>query len=65
MQENNSQKGHQMKEVKILHIHDGKDEVSSFIEFIVLENGKQHVLSYPSFIKRYEQQLIQEFRLAE
>jgi len=49
------------EEVKIIHIHEGKDDKSSFIEFIVLSTGKILLLKYGSFIKRFSKELIEEF----
>jgi len=50
------------EEVKIIHIHEGKDDKSSFIEFIVLSTGKTLLLKYDSFIKRFSKELIEEFK---
>ena len=49
-------------EVKIVHIHKGKEEKSSFIEFIVLHNGKTLLLQFDSFVKRYGKELIEAFK---
>jgi len=51
-----------MEEIKILHIHKGKDEKSSFIEFIVLRNDKTLLLQFDSFVKRYGRKLIEAFK---
>jgi len=49
-------------EVKIIHIHEGNDDKSSFIEFITLRNGKTFLLKYDSFVKRFSKELIEEFK---
>jgi hypothetical protein len=49
------------REVKIVHIHKGKDDESSFIESIRLKNGKPLILQWNSFIKRYGVEMIEEF----
>ncbi|WP_193151292.1 hypothetical protein [Sulfurimonas sediminis] len=54
-----------MKEIKITHIHQGKDDESSFIEFIKIDNGKTLLLQWNSFIKRYDEELIKEFRASK
>jgi hypothetical protein len=49
-------------EVKILYIHKGKDDESSFIEFMKLDNGKTLLLQWNSFIKRFGAEIIKEFK---
>jgi len=52
-------------EIKITHIHKGKDNESSFIEFIKLDNGKTLLLQWNSFIKRFDIELIETFRASK
>ena len=49
-------------EVKIVHIHKDKEEKSSFIEFVILRNGKVHLLTFHGFVKRYGAELIEAFK---
>ncbi|WP_188109957.1 hypothetical protein [Sulfurimonas hydrogeniphila] len=49
-------------EIKITHIHQGKDDESSFIEFIKLDNGKTLLLQWNSFIKRFGVEVIEAFK---
>lgn len=41
------------REIKILHIHRGSELHKSYVEFIKLDNAKNYLLSYDSFVKRY------------
>ncbi|WP_457748484.1 hypothetical protein [Sulfurimonas sp.] len=52
-------------EIKITHIHQGKDDKSSFIEFIKIDNGKTLLLQWNSFIKRFDIELIEAFRASK
>ena len=52
-------------EIKIIHIHQGKDDESSFIEFMRLNNGKTLILQWNSFIKRFGSELINEFKASK
>lgn len=49
-------------EIKILHIHAGKDEVSSFIEFVKLDNRQKFLLQHSSFVKRFGVEMICDFK---
>ena len=52
-------------EVKIIHIHRGKDEQSNFVEFIKLRDGKTGILRTGGFIKRFGKELIEAFEAIE
>ena len=48
------------KEVKIINIYEAKEKRNSFIEFMLLSDGKKHILKYENFIKRYDEKLLDE-----
>ena len=50
------------KEVKILHIHKASDKHENFIEFMLIKNGKSHVLKESNFIRRYGSEALHEFQ---
>ena len=52
-------------EVRVTHVHNGKDEDSSFIEFIKLDDGKVKILTATGFIKRYGKELIEAFKSSQ
>jgi hypothetical protein len=49
-------------EIKILHIHKGCEDKKSFIEFIKTSTGKSHILSYESFVRRYDAEMVEDFK---
>ncbi len=49
-------------EVKILHIHNASDTHENFIEFMIIDSGKTHLLKESGFIERYGSDVIKEFQ---
>ena len=50
-------------EVKILHIHKASDNHEDFIEFMIVDSGKTHILRESGFIRRYGVNVIEAFKI--